>query len=136
MSADNEICILELTDAQGHKEYRVANNVSMSYNTLGLEIDLTDKEQVAIVYNIWNESKEFYHSKDAHDYANNLEENGYYEYGIAFWKIDADWETIVKLKEKDSCIPCGGSGELECFQNAWGEHGSACPDCNGTGFRR
>ena len=33
------------------------------------------------------------------------------------------------------CETCGGLGEFECFQNAWGEHGSACPTCQGSGLK-
>ena len=134
MSADNEICILELTDAQGDKEYRVADNVSMSYNTLQPDIDHTDKNQMIMVYRIWEDAKEFYHSLDVSEYANKLEDGNYYEYGITQFKINIDWEDVIKFYKKHACSMCGGTGEFECFQNAWGEHGSNCPDCKGTGI--
>ncbi len=35
------------------------------------------------------------------------------------------------MKRPETCKHCGGSGEFECFQNAWGEHGSDCPWCDG-----
>lgn len=134
MSADNEIAILEMTDAAGHKSYRVADNVSMSYNILGPEIDHTDNEQLHITYRIWEETKEFYHSKDAYEYARKLEDGGYYEYGTSSFKIKIDWDAITKRHGEIACKTCGGSGDFECFQNAWGEHGSTCPACDGFGL--
>ena len=98
MSADNEIAILEMTDATGIKTYRVADNVSMSYNTLSPEIDHSDKEQMEMVYHIWKDAKEFYHDLDAFEYAHRLEDDDYYEYGTAIFHIHLDWESIMKTQ--------------------------------------
>jgi hypothetical protein len=97
MSADNEIATLELNGAKGYKEYRVADNVSVSYNTLGLEIDLTDKEQVDMVYHIWKNAKEFYGRSDVREYVDKLGEENYYEYGNATFRINMDWADFILL---------------------------------------
>lgn len=100
MSADNEICILELIDKVGNKEYRVADNVSMSYNTLPIDIDLTNKEQLEMVYNIWKDALSFNTKVEANMTAHKWEEEGYYEYGTAVWRLNIDWEDFILLAKK------------------------------------
>jgi len=141
MSADNEIAILEMTDKDGHKTYLVADNVSMSYNLLRPRIDLTKNWQAAMVHNIWKDAKEFYHSADAHEYANKLEENGYYEYGCASFKVKADWEEIVRIKEENKCLTCDGRGYFE--KQAYPEIPDSdvmchdnCEACSGMGLNK
>lgn len=68
MSSDNQICILEM-EKDGHKIYLVADNISMSYNVLSPEIDLSVHWQGPMVYNIWKNAREFYHKLDAYNHA-------------------------------------------------------------------
>lgn len=132
MSADNEICILELTDKEGHKEVRVADNVSMSYNLLSPEIDLTKNWQVQMVFNIWKDAKVFYHKLDAREFVNKLQEHNYYEYGSAWYELNLGWDEIVKLAQETKCkaTDCD-NGSIPDPRHEYGV--LCCPNCRGTG---
>jgi hypothetical protein len=97
MSADNEIAILHLKDKAGNQQWWVADNVSMSYNTLPIDIDLKDKEQLEMVYHIWKDAKVFTTQDEYREYTDKLEEENYYEYGTATWHLNIDWADLVFL---------------------------------------
>jgi len=92
MSADNEIAILHLPNS----EYRVADNVSMSYNTLEPNIDHSDKKQLEMVYNIWKDAPVYYGKGEALAAGTELLMKDYYEYGMSSFFIEIDWEEITK----------------------------------------
>ena len=133
MSADNEIAILEMTDKDGHKEYRVADNVSMSYNILGPDIDLSVHWQGPIVHNIWKEATVFYHQLDAYEYSHLLEESGYYEYGTGSFRLNGSWEDVVKAKDENECLKCKGHGFIETEGTHYQDK---CLDCKGSGLKK
>jgi hypothetical protein len=125
---------LELIDKDGHAEYRVADNVSMSYNLLGAEIDFLFKWQPYMVWNIWREAKVFYHSLDANEYIRKMVEKNYYEYGSAHYTINMGWDEIVRLKEEYKCLTCDGAGWTEGSDRHPHEIVN-CKKCNGSGLK-
>jgi hypothetical protein len=133
VSADNEIAILEMTDADGHKSYRVAESSTSYLWSLSPEMVVENKEEILIVYKNWKDAKEFYHSKDAHEYARSLEEDCHYvEYGITSYSIDKDWEGIEKRFNEIKCQTCEGDG--------WRSNDESpalkpCADCGGKGYK-
>lgn len=131
MSADNFIGILELIDKDDHREYRVADNVSASYCLLDPDVDLSVHWQGPMVFNIWNEARVFSHILDAIEYSNELEEDGFYEYGTSTFSVKGNWDDVVKAHKDNICEKCNGSGdssETEVF--------NPCEDCNGSGLHR
>jgi len=100
MSADNQIARIDMIDENGNPSYRVTDNVSMSYNILGLELDLTDKEQVEIIHNIWKDARVFGNRVEANVYCDELQENNYYEYGCGHWHLNMTWEEFILLAKK------------------------------------
>ena len=133
MSADNEIAILEMIDKDGHREYLVADNVSMSYNLLGPDIDLSVHWQGPMVYRIWRNASRFYHRLDSREYARKLEENGYYEYGTGFFKLNGDWDDVIKANEENECPHCHGDGTVNVVGRTIDER---CETCKGSGLKK
>jgi len=133
MSADNEISILEMIDINtDRREYRVADNICMSYNALPPNLDLSIHWQGPMIYEIWKDAKQFYNNKDAWEYANKLEEEGYYEYGTSTFSGWFTWEDVIKAKVENECPDCQGEGYVECEK----DYPEPCKICEGSGLKK
>lgn len=124
---------MELIDKDGNKEYRVSDNVSMSYCILSPEIDLAIHWQGPMVERIWRDASIFYHRLDARECAKLLEESGYYEYGMSSFYLNADWDDVVKARYENECYHCHGSRWVDVIGRTISEK---CETCDGTGLKK